>query len=242
MEPHQSPVTSVYIAAAMQLYREGLALGLRDAPGLRVLESAPGPFDFVAEPTGRCAVLLLDVAVATGPETLDGVLRAYPGIRVVMLGLSEVTTEILGWIEAGASGFVTLHHSIADLVEVIGDVARDEFSCSPQLAAALMHRVTALAATRRQEWAGDLLSPRELEVVALIERGLSNKQIATQLFITLATVKNHVHNILDKLDVRARGDAAAYLRQRRHDPAPHQRPRIAARSVTGESTPEGAQR
>jgi DNA-binding CsgD family transcriptional regulator len=115
-----------------------------------------------------------------------------------------------------------------------------------------MHRVATLAAERRQVWAADLLSPREIEIVTLIERGLSNKQIATRLFIALATVKNHVHSILDKLDVRARGEAAAYLRGQ-YDPAlepprgrfrasPQPRPRTASRSVSADSSPDRVQR
>jgi DNA-binding NarL/FixJ family response regulator len=214
--------TAVYIAAAVKLYREGLALALRQAGNLQVAGAAAGPFEF--EPALRVAhpsVLLLDAAVVGRPEELGCVLETYPGIRVMMLGLSEVTAEILDWIEAGAAGYMTHRHSIVDLIAAIDGVVRDELSCPPQLVAALMRRVTVLAAQRRQEWAGDLLSPREIEVVTLIDRGLSNKQIAAQLFITLATVKNHVHNILDKLDVRARGEAAAYLRSghRRRAPA-----------------------
>jgi two-component system, NarL family, nitrate/nitrite response regulator NarL len=231
---------SVYIAVTVKLYREGLALALRDALGIRVVESAPGPFEFRAAPCGARSVLLLDVAATTGVETVDKVLRTYPGVRVVMLGLADVSAEIVGWIEAGASGFVTMHHSMADLVAAIDSVVRDELACSPSLAAALMHRVTALAAAdRRQEVTGGLLSPREVEVVMLIDRGLSNKQIAAQLFITVATVKNHVHNILDKLGVSARGDAAAYLRNRRGlVPAP----RMASLRPDGDSSPAGVQR
>ena len=75
-----------------------------------------------------------------------------------------------------------------------------------------MRRVARLAAERRQKPVTDRLSPREIEVTLLIARGLSNKQIATQLSITVATVKNHVHNILDKLEVKRRSEAAAWIR------------------------------
>lgn len=208
--------TAVFIVASVRLYREGLAAALGRAGDIDLAGTAAAPaelgdrLDEIAHP-----VLLLDVATLDGPAALTRLLETHPGARVVMLALSEDPAEILDWIEAGARGYVTRQHSIADLVAAIDGLVRDELTCPPQVAAALMRRVTTLAAGRRQEWAGGLLSPREVEIVALIDRGLSNKQIAAQLFITLATVKNHVHNILDKLGVRGRAEAAAYVHGRR---------------------------
>jgi DNA-binding NarL/FixJ family response regulator len=77
----------------------------------------------------------------------------------------------------------------------------------------LLERVAALAASLPQATPAQHLTPRELEIARLLERGLSNKQIAARLRIQLATVKHHVHHILEKLDVARRGEAVARLRQ-----------------------------
>ena len=206
----------VFIVAAVKLYREGLALALRHAAGVHVAGAAAAPLELddclsaVARP-----VVLLDVDTVAGPGGLAQLLDTHPGLRILALGLSGTTAEIVEWIECGASGYVTRQHSIEDLAEAIRGLVHDELSCPPQVAAALVRRVATLASERRRVLTNDLLSRRELEVVMLIDRGLSNKQIAAQLFITVATVKNHVHNILAKLDVNWRGEVADYRRRER---------------------------
>jgi two-component system, NarL family, nitrate/nitrite response regulator NarL len=204
---------SVFIATRIKLYREGLALALQHAWGLHIAGTAAGPLEFGPElATHPHPVLLLDVATAAGLAALAQTRAAYPGLRVVALGVTESTSEILMCAEAGASGYVTRDASISELVTAIKGAACDELACPPQIASALMRRVARLAAERRQKPVTDRLSSREVEVAMLIARGLSNKQIATQLCITVATVKNHVHNILDKLDVKGRSEAAAWIR------------------------------
>jgi DNA-binding NarL/FixJ family response regulator len=91
-------------------------------------------------------------------------------------------------------------------------VTRGEFLCSPGTAATLLRRVAALAAERHTADNGARLTPREQQVVRLIDEGLSNKEIARRLSIEVRTVKNHVHSILEKLQVRRRGEAAARMR------------------------------
>src|SRR5262249_34883111 len=113
----------------------------------------------------------------------------------------------------GVTGYVTREASLDELVAVIQSVARGEMLCSPRIAGALVRRVASLAAASpvRPRVA---LTGRELEIVALIDGGLSNKTTPGRLLIAVATVKNHVHSILEKLQVRARGEAAAEVRAR----------------------------
>jgi len=105
--------------------------------------------------------------------------------------------------------------SVEDLVAALESVGRGELLCSAQTAAALLRRVAALAAGRSAP-AQPLsnLTRREREIGGLLEAGLSNKDIAVQLGIEVATVKNHVHNVLEKLQVHRRGQAAARLQGR----------------------------
>jgi two-component system nitrate/nitrite response regulator NarL len=98
---------------------------------------------------------------------------------------------------------------------VVRSVTRGETLCSPRIAATLFRRVAALAADRRvgDERTLRRLTRRERQIVDLIADGLSNKEIAHRLQIEFATVKNHVHNILEKLQVTRRADAVAALRR-----------------------------
>jgi DNA-binding NarL/FixJ family response regulator len=98
------------------------------------------------------------------------------------------------------------------LIATLASVVRDEMACSPRIAAALLRRVASLAVERSPWPSGARLTARELEVLGLIDEGLSNKQIAGRLCIELATVKNHVHNILEKLQVGRRSEAALQVR------------------------------
>lgn len=97
---------------------------------------------------------------------------------------------------------------------MLESVVREEMPCPPRIGAALFCRVQSLSAEVRTTNLEAHLSRREIEIVELISVGLSNKEIANRLSITLPTVKNHVHSILAKLDVRTRIEAAAWIRQR----------------------------
>ncbi len=127
--------------------------------------------------------------------------------------------EVIACAEAGVACCLTAEASIDDLVAAIGSVARGEAPCSPWTAAVLLRRVASLARERRApvgthvaEAPRPRLTTRELEIVELVDQGLSNKQIAQQLHIELPTVKNHMHRILDKLGVRRRAEAAELVR------------------------------
>jgi len=204
-------VTSVAIVSAVRLYREGLAHALRNHGRVDVVATA-GDTDAALEAASTaCGVVLVDV---TGHESLELIRRlrdAAPDTAVVALGVAEEEDAVLGCAEAGVAGYVTRDDSLEDLVVAVESAARGEARCSPRIAAALLRRVTALSAgaQRRDE---PHLTRRELEIVDLIGRGMPNKTIARELTIELPTVKNHVHNILEKLQVTRRADAVAYVR------------------------------
>ena len=139
--------------------------------------------------------------------------RSVPAAAVVALGVRETEDEVVACAEAGVAGYVTREHTLADLIAALDALARGEAPCPPRAAAMLLRRVSALAAERRPAPSGvDELTNREREILDLICDGLTNKQIGQLLFIELPTVKNHVHNILEKLQVRGRREAAALAR------------------------------
>jgi len=152
-------------------------------------------------------------ALATLTSREREIVASTPGTRVVTLGITDDDPEVLPLAEAGVAGYVTTEASADEIVLVVESVARGEMPCSPRLAATLLQRVATLAQEQRTPSALATLTSREREIVGLIGDGLSNKEIASGLCIEVATVKNHVHNILEKLNVTRRADAAALVRR-----------------------------
>ena len=117
------------------------------------------------------------------------------------------------------SGYVSREDSLDDLVAVVESVGRGELLCSPRVAASLLRRVASRAGTRWDSAPTHHLTAREAQIGQLIQEGLSNKEIASRLGIEVTTAKNHVHNLLEKLQVHRRAEAVARLRRRATYPA-----------------------
>lgn len=141
--------------------------------------------------------------------------QSYPDIKVLVVGVPESKYVILQYVMAGASGYVLQDVTVDRLLDNIRAAQEDKALVSPTMAAALMDHVAELASISARPYlkpeAYDALTPRELEVLKLIDEGLTNQEIADKLVIEVGTVKNHVHSILKKLDVASREDAAAHL-------------------------------
>jgi two-component system, NarL family, nitrate/nitrite response regulator NarL len=207
-------VVEVFLVAGTRFYREGLADALGRRPGLRVVGTAGSARDAL----GRIRLLepdvvLLDTAVAGMSELVRNLGDAATPISVIALALIERAPEVLACAEAGVSGYVTQDASLEDLAGTIRGVLRGELRCPPRIAATLFKRVATLAAAPGRPLAAAVLTSREREVLAMLDEGLSNKQIAARLCIEVATVKNHVHHILEKLQVASRSAATAYARR-----------------------------
>lgn len=149
-------------------------------------------------------------ALALTEATLD----TDPSTKVLVVGLAESEAEVLQYVEAGAAGYVLKDDSVDELLRHVRAAYQDEALVSPEIAGTLISRVAELAQLVETE-AGiqraSKLTPREREVLGLIGQGLSNAEIAERLTIQPGTVKNHVHSVLQKLNVNSRWDAAAYL-------------------------------
>jgi two-component system nitrate/nitrite response regulator NarL len=204
---------TVLVCAQVRLYRDGLAEALARRPECDLVGTAATAADASALfERLRPEVVLADVSSTDGLVTMRALRGAAPGARVLALGVADDDDQILACAEAGVSGFLTRDTSLDELVAAIGSAVCGELACSPHMAAALLRRVGSLAAECRREPATTTLTPRQAEVLDLLEEGLSNKQIAAQLSIELATVKNHVHSILDRLHVTRRAEAVSLLR------------------------------
>jgi DNA-binding NarL/FixJ family response regulator len=212
-----APTVPVLVVSDVRLYRHGLAEILARHEGIDVVGTAASADDALTAARGHpTALVLVDVTMPGGVEEIRTVVRALPAAKVLALTVADDEEQVIAWAEAGVSGYVTRESSLEELVAAIHGAQRGEVICSPRLAATLLRRVRSLSAGVAPSAGGEPpLTARELEIVDLLDAGLSNKEIASRLFIEVATVKNHVHNILEKLRVRRRSEVGAMLRARR---------------------------
>ena len=164
----------------------------------------------------------VDVALVSVGLPEDGALKLIrdivdttPNTKVLALGLADDTNDVLNYIEAGASGYILKDSSLLDLIEIIRSTQNGEPQVSAKMAAAMVERLSSLAkmfSTSETNFTNDVhLTPRERQVLECISQGCTNQEIASSLLVELGTVKNHVHSILEKLNVSNRDEAASYL-------------------------------
>jgi two-component system, NarL family, nitrate/nitrite response regulator NarL len=197
------------VVAPVRLYREGLVQALARDLRVTVVGAAASASEASAlVEQRRPDTVVLDLGAA-GPSFVRDLTAVAPELRVIALAVMETPSNLVEWAKAGIAGLVGEDGTVSDLVETIVSASRDELRCSPWAAGVLLREVRAGAIHTN----GDtFLTPREVEIAQLIERGLMNKEIASQLGIELPTVKNHVHRILEKLGAHRRADAAAHIR------------------------------
>jgi DNA-binding NarL/FixJ family response regulator len=204
----------VFIVAGIRLFREGLAAALEREHGFTVAGTSSTAEEAAAAlQDGRADVVLLDTLTPDAEGEIRRIRAADATAKVVALGVPDEDERVIAWAEAGVASYLRREASLGELAQALDSLARGEAVCSPRIAAALLRRVATLAGGRPSNRAAGKLTTREREIVALIDEGLSNKEIARRLVIEVATVKNHVHNILEKLAVGTRGEAAAAVRR-----------------------------
>lgn len=158
-------------------------------------------------------IVLLDAAFPDGPAAVRQLRYIAPQILVVAIAVAEAPEEIIAWAEAGAAGYIPGTASLADMCQHIVAINRGEQACKSSVAAAMLRRLSNGA--HQRSVASPMLTAREEQVAQLIAAGASNKDIARSLNITLATAKTHVHNLLGKLKLVRRSQAASWMRQHR---------------------------
>jgi two-component system, NarL family, nitrate/nitrite response regulator NarL len=205
----------VFVLVAVRVYREGIVDAVERDPRFHVigsaatlaaawplLEALPRPPD----------ITLIDLASPDGTSAARALRRGWPSSGIVAVGVGEADPEVVRWAEAGVSGLVSREATLAELLDAIEAAAKEEVVTSPAVAAALLRRVASFPGETRRN--SPALTRREREIVGLIGRGLSNKEIASSLRIEIPTVKNHVHNILEKLRVGRRVEAVLAASER----------------------------
>jgi two-component system, NarL family, nitrate/nitrite response regulator NarL len=157
-------------------------------------------------------IILLDVGGDDRGGAISSLIGALPAAKVIACAVPETEDDVIPCVEAGAAACLAHETPFTELVATIEHVVSGESLASPRVTAMLLQRLATLS-TERANGHEEQLTLREREIVALIDEGLSNKEIAERLYIELPTVKNHVHNILEKLHVRRRYEAAARMRE-----------------------------
>ena len=212
------PLLRIFIVSAVALYREGLSVLLAQRDGIDVVGVAADTSEAAELLVGRKQppdIVIFDMGPADSLTAARRLIDEIPRAPVVAITVPNHERDVLACAEVGLAGFVSADASLDDLVAALESVARGEMLCSPRMAAALTRRVADLARGRGRAQPLPMLTKREREILVLIDEGLSNKQIAYRLHIELATVRNHVHNILAKLGVHRRAEAAALTRAAR---------------------------
>jgi two-component system nitrate/nitrite response regulator NarL len=247
MIPASRPMTlSVLIVSDVRVVQEGLSSVLAPRAGVDVVSTVD-----MLHATSEIArlhphVVLFDAARQGSVEFVKALVASAPHSKVVAFGVKETAEEFLALAAAGTAGYVCDSAASNDVVKVLEQVMCDELPCSPRVAASLYRHVATLSqggddpvgvANGNDNGQADAvsLSRRELQVGHLLDCGLTNKEIGRQLGIEAATVKNHVHNMCEKLKVHRRGEAAARIRA-----IARGRARLSAAAPDASPAPEGS--
>lgn len=188
------------------LLRGGVAMALRSQPDIEVVwEAGDGQEAVTANAQDPADVVVMDVRmpVMDGIAATQEICRASSHTRVLVLTTFDLDEHALGALRAGASGFLLKDTPAEELISAVRHVAAGEAVLAPATTARLLDHFVA-AKPRATTTAVEALSEREREVTTLIARGLTNPEIAAQLYLSETTVKTHVRAILRKLDARDR--------------------------------------
>jgi two-component system NarL family response regulator len=209
----ESSLVRVLVCDDQALFRHGLLQVLRTVPDIEVVgeaRDAMSAIELAAE--WLPDVVLIDVRMPgmSGIEAARRIRAAQPAVRILMLTESEEEGDLYGAVRAGATGYLLKEVAIDEIADAIRAVAGGQALVSPMMTTKLLSEFNALSRRVEEEHDSRRLTPRELEVLRLVARGMSNKEIAAELVIAENTVRNHVRNILEKFDVRSRVEAAMY--------------------------------
>jgi DNA-binding NarL/FixJ family response regulator len=197
------------------LFRRGLEIVLAQEPDIEVVGEAGDGAEAVEQAADLLPdVVLMDVRMPrrSGIEACTAIKDVVPSARIIMLTISDEEGDLYEAIKAGATGYLLKEITIDEVATAIRAVAGGQSLISPAMASKLLTEFATLIKRDgdRQQVPAPRLTERELEVLRLVARGMNNRDIAKQLFISENTVKNHIRNILEKLQLHSRMEAVVY--------------------------------
>ena len=203
----------VVVVDDQELFRRGLTMLLAVEEDIDVVgEAGDGVAATELAATTVPDVILMDVRMPkrSGIEACLSIKEAAPTARIIMLTVSDEEADLYDAVKNGASGYLLKDSSIDEVAQAIRVVADGQSLISPSMAIKLLDEFKQMSRSDRQQVPSPRLTDRELEVLKLVAQGLNNREIAKRLFISENTVKNHVRNILEKLQLHSRMEAAMY--------------------------------
>ncbi len=205
----------VIVADDHALFRRGLEMVLESEPDIEVVAEANDGNEVVVLAVEHMPdLVLMDVRMPGqgGIEAAQAIKDAVPHTKILMLTISDEEEDLYDAIKAGASGYLLKEISIEDVAGAIRSVHAGQSLISPSMASKLLTEFATMARkdSERQQMPTPRLTDREMQVLTLVAQGLNNRDIAKELFISENTVKNHVRNILEKLQLHSRMEAVVY--------------------------------
>jgi DNA-binding NarL/FixJ family response regulator len=208
-----SEPTRVLVVDDQELFRRGLTMLLGIEDGIEVVGEAGDGVEGVDLAVSTAPdVVLLDVRMPkkSGIEACVAIKEALPATKIIMLTVSDEEADLYEAVKSGASGYLLKDSSIEEVAQGIRVVADGQSLISPSMAAKLIDEFKTMSKPDRNAGPALKLTERELEVLRLVAKGLSNRDVAQQLAISENTVKNHVRNMLEKLQLHSRMEAVMY--------------------------------
>jgi DNA-binding NarL/FixJ family response regulator len=211
--PHAEPIRTM-IVDDHALFRRGLEMVLEEEPDIDLVGQASDGAEAVEKAAESLPdVVLMDIRMprSSGIEACRAMKEAAPSAKIVILTISDEEEDLFEAIRAGASGYLLKDIPLDEVADTVRAVHGGQSLINPSMAAKLLTEFAALARRddeeRAQEVPAPRLTEREMQVLKLVARGMNNRDIAKELFISENTVKNHVRNILEKLQIHSRMEA-----------------------------------
>ncbi len=197
------------------LFRRGLEMVLEQEPDIEVVGEASDGAEALSKAMDTTPdIVLMDVRMPRrgGIDACTAIKDAVPSTKIIMLTISDEEADLYEAIKAGAMGYLLKEISIEEVASAIRAVHGGQSLISPSMASKLLNEFASMIKRTddRQQVPAPRLTDREMEVLRLVAKGLNNRDIAKQLFISENTVKNHIRNILEKLQLHSRMEAVVY--------------------------------
>jgi DNA-binding NarL/FixJ family response regulator len=199
----------IFLIEDNRILRDGIKTIINKEPDLRIVAASGGHHDTLLQARSlKPHVVLLDLGLRNenGRRIVASLTKDLPQTKIIGMGLIPSQLDIVEFVEAGAAGFILKDATIQDVLETIRAVARGIRILPPLLTGSLFTHVVELALRTGKGTLSDAvrMTKREREIIVLISEGLSNKEIADRLNLSVYTVKSHIHNILEKLALHSR--------------------------------------
>jgi DNA-binding NarL/FixJ family response regulator len=204
---------NVVILTPVRLFGEGLEACLRGRPAMSVV-AVLGDLASLRETlrTVLADVVLVDVTLGIDLFDVRATAAEWPDVALVALGLNEQRQDVIQCGRLGFAGYVARYASVDAVCKSLGEIVDGRLACPPEISGGLL-RALFREHTRTNDPESDLaLTRRESEVLELLGHGLSNKEIGDELCVSVATVKHHVHHVLEKLKLEKRAQAMRLVR------------------------------